>query len=135
MAKSCASLDAMSSPSGLRVFFSYTSADRERVAPIVHALTQAGHTVWWDRHIAGGAAYAREIEAALEACQVVIVAWSKTSLESDWVRDEAAYGRDRKRLLPVRLDRVEPPSASGNTRPWTFQPGVLTPAIPPIMDC
>ncbi|OYU70954.1 MAG: hypothetical protein CFE28_13705 [Alphaproteobacteria bacterium PA2] len=99
----------MSSPSGLRIFFSYTSADRERVAPIVHALTQAGHTVWWDRHIAGGAAYAREIEAALEACQVVIVAWSKTSLESDWVRDEAAYGRDRKRLLPLRLDQVEPP--------------------------
>ena len=109
MGNSCASFRAMSSPSGLQIFFSYASVDRERVAPIVHALTEAGHTVWWDRHIAGGAAYAREIEAALEACQVVIVAWSKGSLGSDWVRDEAAFGRDRKRLLPVRLDAVEPP--------------------------
>jgi len=96
-------------PAGKRLFLSYASADRARVAPIVAALTAQGYTVWWDRQIAGGSAYAREIEAALKGCDIVLVAWSAVSVDSDWVRDEAAYGRDQRRLVPLRLDHAEPP--------------------------
>ncbi len=40
---------------------------------------------------------------------MVVVLWSKESHESQWVRDEAAYARDHKKLIPVRLDASEPP--------------------------
>jgi TolB-like protein/tetratricopeptide (TPR) repeat protein len=39
----------------------------------------------------------------------VIVAWSAASVQSDWVRDEAAHARDRARLVPVSLDGTQPP--------------------------
>ncbi len=59
--------------------------------------------------IEGGAPFAKAIEAQLDAADAVIVVWSATSVESDWVRDEAGRGRDRKRLVPVQIDRTQPP--------------------------
>ena len=73
------------------------------------ALEAAGRRVWWDHHIEGGAAFAREIEAALRDAAAVIVVWSRSSVDSDWVRDEAAVGRDRRRLVPIRLDDAAAP--------------------------
>lgn len=91
------------------IFLSYARADRPRVAPIVSALEAAGLTIWWDALIEGGAAFAKTIEDALEAADAVVVLWSKTSITSDWVRDEAGRGRDLKKLVPVSLDGVDPP--------------------------
>src|SRR5207237_7008839 len=68
-----------------------------------------GYTVWWDALIEGGTQYARSIDDALQAADVVIVLWSRSSIESDWVRDEAAQGRDRHRLVPLSLDGTMPP--------------------------
>ena len=48
------------------VFLSYDREDAERRAPIALALEKAGHSVWWDRHIKGGAQYSKEIEEALK---------------------------------------------------------------------
>ena len=73
------------------------------------ALEKAGHAVWWDLQIKGGAEYSREIEQALEQSDAVVVLWSQASVASAWVRDEAAVGRDRRRLVPVRLDQTNPP--------------------------
>jgi hypothetical protein len=87
-----------------RVFLSYARLDRARVEPIVAALTARGMSVWWDHNIPGGAAYAREIEAELRGADAVVVVWSPASVGSDWVRDEAALGRDLNRLVPVRID-------------------------------
>lgn len=92
-----------------KVFLSYARADRARVEGLASALEQAGHEVWWDRRIGGGAEFAREIEAALASASVVLVAWSENSVDSHWVRDEAAAGRDSGRLLPVTLDASPPP--------------------------
>ena len=35
--------------------------------------------------------------------------WSKTSIQSHWVHDEAAEGRDRRCLVPLSLDGCDPP--------------------------
>lgn len=91
------------------VFLSYDHDDVERAAPIAAALEKAGHSVWWDRHIHGGAAYNDEIETAVEEANAVVVLWSKRSVRSTWVRDEAAEGRDQNKLVPVLLDAVKPP--------------------------
>jgi TolB-like protein len=91
------------------VFISYARADRPRVAPLAAALSARGYDVWWDALIEGGAGFAKMIEAKLEAADAVIVVWSATSVESDWVRDEAAHARDRKCLVPVSLDGTAAP--------------------------
>ena len=113
---------------GGRVFVSYSRADGERVQPLVDALMAEGFDVWWDSKIPGGAAFAREIEAALTAADAVIVVWSATSVESDWVRDEASTGRDRGRLVPVRIDGAAVPLGFGqyqviDLRGWSGERG------------
>lgn len=65
--------------------------------------------MWWDRHIEGGAQFSKEIEKALQGAHAVVVLWSKRSVESAWVCDEAAAGRDSGRLVPVTIDRSPPP--------------------------
>jgi TolB-like protein len=91
------------------VFLSYARADRPVAAQIAEALNAAGYDVWWDALIEGGAAFAKAIEVALERADAVVVLWSKTSVTSDWVRDEAGRGRDLKKLVPVSLDGMPPP--------------------------
>ena len=101
-----------SSPSderAARVFVSYAHEDKPRAREVVRALEAAGFTVWWDSLIGAGAAYAIETEQALERATTVVVLWSRHSIGSHWVRDEAGLARDRSRLVPVALDGVEPP--------------------------
>lgn len=91
------------------VFLSYDHDDAGRAAPIVAALENAGHSVWWDRHIKGGAEYNNEIEAAVKNADVVVVLWSKRSIQSAWVRDEASEGHEQGKLVPVLIDAIKPP--------------------------
>ena len=92
-----------------KVFLSYARDDTARVRPLAQALEAAGHSVWWDTHIAGGEQFAQAIERALEDAVAVVVVWTEASCRSAWVRDEAAAGRDSNRLVPVCLDGCSPP--------------------------
>ena len=96
------------------VFISYSQVDKERVRPIVKALEGAGYEVWWDPEIRAGTAFRKEIETELEKASCVIVVWSKTSRESDFVCDEAERGRERDVLVPVWIDKVRPPLGFGS---------------------
>ncbi len=91
------------------VFLSYVHEDGDRARPIARVLEEAGHKVWWDRHIKGGAEYSDEIEAELSKADFVVVLWSERSVHSAWVRDEAEAGRRTGRLVPLRLDEADPP--------------------------
>ncbi len=106
-------MDSPSADAPKRVFISYARVDRARLEPLGEALTARGHSVWWDVNIPGGAAFAREIETALRQSDAVVVAWSNNSVDSDWVRDEAALGRDLGRLTPITLDGAQPPLGFG----------------------
>jgi tetratricopeptide (TPR) repeat protein len=92
-----------------KVFLSYDRDDTERARPVALALEKAGHAVWWDLHIRGGEQYTKVIDEALKAADAVVVLWSESSVESAWVRDEAAAGRDSGRLVPASLDDTVPP--------------------------
>jgi TIR domain len=91
------------------VFLSYDRDDTERARHFAHALEKGGHKVWWDLHVRGGAQFSKVIEEALKAADAVVVLWSANSIESAWVRDEAAAARDTGRLVPVTIDATEPP--------------------------
>ena len=69
------------------VFLSYANEDRVTAERFARGLEASGLSVWWDRHLRGGADFAREIERALQASEAVIVLWSARSLDSDRVRD------------------------------------------------
>ncbi len=91
------------------IFLSYSREDAARADRIAHALEEAGHNVWWDRRIGAGSRFSKEIDTALKGADLVVVLWSKVSVESAWVQDEAADGRDSDRLVPVLIDAVSPP--------------------------
>jgi TolB-like protein/tetratricopeptide (TPR) repeat protein len=91
------------------VFLSYSRADKAQAVRLAGALQDAGLDVWWDTLIEGGAEFAKTIEAAINTCDAVVVAWSQASVASDWVLDEAAKGRDLHKLVPVSFDGTEPP--------------------------
>ena len=91
------------------IFISYARSDRGRIATLSAVLEQQGWSVWWDRHIDGGSAFAQAIESELHASRAVVVAWSGAALQSDWVKDEAAAARDQGKLVPVSLDGSVPP--------------------------
>ena len=92
-----------------QIFLSYDREDAEKARQIALTLEKAGHSVWWDQHIRGGAQYSQEIDKALKQSDAVVVLWSDRSVQSAWVRDEAAAGRDSGRLVPIMLDEAEPP--------------------------
>ena len=86
------------------IFLSYAREDRRFAERLARVLESTGHTVWWDSRIGGGEEFSAKIEAELDKSDVVIVAWSKESVKSRWVRDEAAVGGDTGRLIPVSID-------------------------------
>ena len=112
------------------VFLGYDREDVDRARPLAAALEEAGHAVWWDRHIKSGAEFNNEIEEALAKADAVVVLWSEHSVRSAWVRDEAAVGRDRGRLVPVTIGKAAPPLASASIRQPIYRAGRGGP-IPP----
>jgi len=76
---------------------------------IKSAIEKAGYRVWWDGMLEGGTSFLETTEEALESAKAVVVLWSKNSVKSHWVRDEAMSGRTRERLLPISLDGTMPP--------------------------
>lgn len=91
------------------VFLSYSREDQKRALPVIKALEHAGLNVWWDGLLEGGDTFLPTTERALETADAVVVLWSKASVQSHWVRDEATRGRERSCLVPLSLDGTHPP--------------------------
>src|SRR5271169_2712156 len=83
--------------------------DQARIDALAAVLQAAGWSVWWDRRIQAGSSCDKAIEQALDDAKVVIVAWSRDSVHSDWVRAEAAYALEKSKLVPIRLDDAVSP--------------------------
>ena len=92
-----------------RIFLSYARDDVDAARQLAECISEAGHEVWWDRHLHGGSRFAEEIDQALKDAEVVVVLWSDASVSSAWVQDEAAEGRDSGRLIPIALGSAKPP--------------------------
>ena len=94
---------------GHDIFISYASVDRERARTLAGLFATQGWKLWWDPEIPPGEPFDRVIKRALDAARVVVVLWSRTSVESDWVLAEADEGRKRQALVPILLDAVDIP--------------------------
>lgn len=91
------------------VFVSYAREDRARIAALVQALEAHGLSVFWDRQIPPGKTWREHIGQALADARCVVVAWSRNSIASEFVAEEADDARRRGVLVPVRIDAVLPP--------------------------
>ena len=92
-----------------KVFLSYSREDAPAAKQLAECIGRAGHKVWWDRDIEGGSRFTAEIDRELKVADAVVVIWTKSSIESPWVQDEAAEGRDSGRLVPIILGTEKPP--------------------------
>ncbi|MEP1143465.1 MAG: TIR domain-containing protein [Henriciella sp.] len=91
------------------VFFSYSRVDQSKAISIIREIENAGFSVWWDGVLKGGVKYVESTGEALESAKAVVVMWSKDSIKSNWVLDEAMNGRERACLVPISLDGSVPP--------------------------
>lgn len=91
------------------VFISYASGDRECAGRLANCLEARGWTVWWDRKLLAGQSYDQVIEREIEAAKAVVVLWSRASLSSEWVKNEAGAAAERDALVPAFIDDVRPP--------------------------
>ena len=117
------------------IFLSYARDDVAKAGRIADALEQAGHSLWWDHNIHAGSRFSTEIAAELNAAELVVVLWSKSSIDSPWVHDEAAAGRDSGRLVPVLIDAVEPPLGFRQYQAVTLSGGLARArSVQPLVD-
>ncbi len=92
------------------IFISYANEDRESAARVARMIESAGWRVWWDRRIPAGRSWRQVLEDALRDMRCMVVLWSKNSVESPWVAEEAEEARRLgKTIVPVLIEAVEPP--------------------------
>ena len=91
------------------IFISYQKTDREVVLTLVQLLESEGWTVWWDTRLASGEQWDKMIEAEINLAKAVLVVWSSQSVNSQWVREEANFARDKGNLVPVTVGGVTVP--------------------------
>ena len=96
------------------IFISYSNTDRDRIIPIVKALEEQDWSVFWDwRCIPVGKTWRQFINEGLEEARCVLVLWSEKSIDSEWVIEEADYGKAKRILIPALIDDVRPPIGFG----------------------
>jgi nucleoid DNA-binding protein len=91
------------------IFISYSRRDYERVYPVAKLIADAGWSIFIDTETPVGVTWRQHIFKALTEAKCVVVVWSKRSIESDWVIEEADDGKKRKILIPVLIDPIKPP--------------------------
>jgi TIR domain len=91
------------------IFISYKREEQPTARKLADALESEGWTVWWDPKLRAGEHFNDVIEKALKESKCVIVLWSKRSVESLYVKDEAMYALDHDKLIPVAIENVSLP--------------------------
>jgi TPR repeat protein len=91
------------------VFISYAKEDRPRAEIFARALDAHGWLVFWDRTIRAGGTWRETIGRELQSARCVVVLWSKDSIDSDWVQEEADDAKQRHILVPVLINNYLPP--------------------------
>lgn len=92
------------------VFISYRRDERTRVREIARKLESMSLRVWFDAELRSGTAFDAEIDRQVRTAKCVLVCWSPSAVQSDWVRGEATIGRQRGVLAAVLLEPCDLPS-------------------------
>jgi hypothetical protein len=96
------------------VFISYAREDRDFAQRLARCLEDRGLTVWWDWDLIGGENYRAKIRDAITDAKKAVVLWSRVSVVSGFVIDEATEARRLGKLIPISIDRTNPPFGFGD---------------------
>jgi hypothetical protein len=90
------------------IFLSYARQDELRARAVAVALESCGWSVFWDRLIPDGQDFSTHLQQQLDDARCIVVLWSKASVASRFVRDEAAEGLNG-RLVPAFIEAARQP--------------------------
>ena len=91
------------------IFVSYTREDLNFAKKLAKTLETQGWSVWWDRGLVVGDRFNEVIAGQLKDARCAVTIWSRQSVSSMWVHDEAQYALEHKKLVPVLADDVDLP--------------------------
>jgi TPR repeat protein len=91
------------------IFLSYAREDQPWAEMLAQTLEGRGWSTFWDRTIPIGKTWRETIGSELDGARCVIVLWSKTSIDSGWVQEEADDAKRRGVLVPILIDNIQPP--------------------------
>jgi hypothetical protein len=91
------------------VFVSYAREDAAVAAKLANYLKTIGISVFWDADIRNGEDFHAKLDTKLGGVRCVLVLWSQNSINSDWVLNEADFGKSRQVLVAARLDDCQLP--------------------------
>jgi TolB-like protein len=91
------------------VFISYARSDEAVARRVAKALQASGLSVWWDADLPAHRDYSDIIERNLTEAKAVVVLWSKAAAASQWVKAEADFARNARKLAQAQLDGSLPP--------------------------
>ncbi|MDV6342381.1 SUMF1/EgtB/PvdO family nonheme iron enzyme [Nitrosomonas sp. Is24] len=95
------------------IFIAYSRSDTAVANRLVQHFRQEGWKVFIDQQTHVGRRWHKEIERELHAAKAVVVLWSVTSRDSDFVLEEAEYGKRKDILFPAFIERMEFPYGFG----------------------
>jgi TRAP-type C4-dicarboxylate transport system permease small subunit len=87
-----------------QIFISYSHQDLRQARSIATELEARGWSVWWDPEIRSGESFIVLINREISAASCVVVLWSKNSVTSRWVMEEAHNALTRDIICPVMVE-------------------------------
>jgi len=90
------------------IFLSYAREDEPRARAVAVGLESCGWSVFWDRLIPHGQDFSTHLQQQLDDACCIVVLWSRASVASRFVRDEATEGLNG-RLVPAFIEPVRQP--------------------------
>jgi formylglycine-generating enzyme required for sulfatase activity len=110
------------------IFIGYSRSDFTIAKQLTERLEAEDWTVYLDVQTPVGTRWHKEIEQQLHAAKAVVALWSARSRDSDFVLEEADYGRRQRILFPAFIEAVEFPYGFSRIQTadmigWTGEPG------------
>lgn len=118
-------------------FLSTARLDRSRIGRLADALRARGLDPWWEDISPAKDLLAQKRKTAFQSARCVVVVWSKYSISSNRVIEEATAARKARAFVPVRLDKVPMPPAFRRVRTvdlWTWDGDPNADEITDIVD-
>jgi len=108
-----------------KIFISYSRKDIDFVRKFAGDLEKAGYDVWWDlTDLQGGDDWVRQIPAAIQTSQFMLVVLSPNSVASEWVQKEYTQALSlHKKIIPVMFKQCEVPFALNTINYSNFSVG------------
>ena len=90
----------------MKIFITYSRANKEPIEVLVKDLEELGHDVWFDEELNGGQSWWDNILSNIRDCEVYAYAITQEALDSTACKRELDYAKAlNKSVLPVLIDR------------------------------